>query len=30
MRKQNFSLYDISEALKAEGHRLSPVAVSLL
>lgn len=30
MRKQNFSIYDISEALKAEGHHLSPVAVSLL
>jgi transposase len=30
MRKQNFSIYDISEALKAEGHSLSPVAVSLL
>ena len=29
MRKQNFSLYDISEALKAEGHSLSPVAISL-
>ena len=30
MRKQNFSIYDISEALKAAGHRLSPVAVSLI
>jgi hypothetical protein len=30
MRKQNFSIYDISAALKAEGHSLSPVAVSLL
>jgi hypothetical protein len=30
MRKQNFSIYDISEALKAEGQSLSPVAVSLL
>jgi len=30
LRKQNFSIYDISEALKAEGHTLSPVAVSLL
>ncbi len=30
MRKQNFSIYDISEALKAEGHSLSPVAISLL
>ena len=30
LRKQNFSIYDISEALKAEGHTLSAVAVSLL
>jgi transposase len=30
MRKQNFSIYDISEALKAEGQSLSPVAVSHL
>src|SRR5437016_4434262 len=30
LRKQNFSIYDISEALKAEGHALSPVAASLL
>jgi hypothetical protein len=30
MRKHNFSIYDISEALKAEGHSLSPVAVALL
>jgi len=30
MRKQNFSLYDISEALKAEGRSLSPVAISLI
>jgi len=30
MRKQNFSISDISEALKAEGHSLSPVAVALL
>ncbi len=30
LRKQNFSIYDISEALKAEGHRLSPVTISLL
>jgi hypothetical protein len=30
MRKQNFSIYDISEALKAEGQPLSPVAVSFL
>src|SRR3989454_11298370 len=30
LRKQNFSIDDISEALKAEGHRLSPVTISLL
>jgi Transposase DDE domain len=30
MRKQNFSIYDISEALKAEGHSLSPVTVALI
>lgn len=30
MRKQNFSIYDISEALKSEGQSLSPVAVWLL
>jgi hypothetical protein len=30
MRKQNFSIYDISEALKAEGQSLSPVAISHL
>ena len=30
LRKQNFSIYDISEALKAEGHSLSPVAISLI
>ena len=30
LRKQNFSIYDISAALKADGHRLSPVAISLL
>ena len=30
LRKQNFSLYDISETLKAEGHRLSPVTIALL
>jgi hypothetical protein len=30
LRKQNFSIYDISETLKAEGHRLSPVTISLL
>jgi transposase len=27
LRKQNFSVYEISEALKAEGHSLSPTAV---
>src|SRR5947209_2569048 len=30
MRKQNFSIYDISEALKAEGQSLSPVTIALL
>jgi hypothetical protein len=30
MRKQNFSIYDISETVKAESHSLSPVAVSLI
>ena len=30
LRKQNFSLDDISEALKAEGHSLSPVPISRL
>jgi Transposase DDE domain len=30
LRKQNFSIYDISETLQAEGHRLSPVTISLL
>jgi Transposase DDE domain len=30
LRKQNFSIYDISETLKAEGHSLSPVTISLL
>lgn len=30
MRKQNFSIYDISETLKTEGHSLSPVTVSLI
>jgi hypothetical protein len=30
LRKQNFSIYDISETLKAEGHRLSPVTIALL
>lgn len=27
LRKQNYSVYDISEALKDRGHRLSPTAV---
>jgi Transposase DDE domain len=30
LRKQNFSIYDISAALKTEGHTLSPGAVSLI
>ena len=30
LRKQNFSVDDISEALKTEGHSLSPVTISLL
>lgn len=30
LRKQNFSIYDISRALEAEGQRLSPVAVSMI
>jgi hypothetical protein len=30
LRKQNLSIYDISQALHAEGHSLSPAAVSLL
>ncbi len=30
LRKQNFSSDEISEALKAEGHHLSPVTISLL
>jgi hypothetical protein len=30
MRQQNFSIYDISETLKTEGHSLSPVTVSLI
>jgi hypothetical protein len=30
LRKQNLSIYDISRALKNEGERLSPVAVSLM
>ena len=30
LRKQNFSIYDIRAALKAEGQSLRPVAISLL
>jgi len=30
LRKQNLSIYDISEQLEVSGHRLGPVAVSLL
>jgi len=30
LRKQNLSIYDISAALKVEGHDLSPVGVSLI
>src|SRR5207245_7738473 len=30
LRKQNFSIDDSSETLKAEGHRLSPVTIALL
>lgn len=30
LRKQNLSIYDISDALKMEGHDLSPVSVSLI
>jgi len=30
LRKQNFSIDDISAALKAAGHHLSPVTISLL
>ncbi len=30
LRKQNLSIYDISEALQAAGHPLSPAAVSLI
>ena len=30
LRKQNFSIYDISRALEDEGHPLSPAAVSLM
>jgi transposase len=30
LRKQNFSIYDISRALAKDGHPLSPVAISLV
>jgi hypothetical protein len=30
LRKQNLSIYDISQALRDEGHSLSPAAVSIL
>jgi hypothetical protein len=30
LRKQNLSVYDISQALDESGHRLSPAAVSLI
>ena len=30
LRKQNLSIYDISEALARSGHRLSPAAVALI
>ncbi len=30
LRKENFSIYDISKALNTEGHRISPVSVSLI
>jgi len=30
LRKQNLSIYDISQALEESGHRLSPAAVSLM
>jgi hypothetical protein len=30
LRKQNLSIYDISQALEESGHRLSPAAVSLI
>jgi hypothetical protein len=30
LRKQNFSIYDISRTLRDEGHSLSPAAVSVL
>lgn len=30
LRKENFSIYDISRALNTEGHKISPVSVSLI
>lgn len=30
LRKENLSIYDISEVLKRKGHQLSPVSVSLI
>jgi len=30
LRKENFSIYDISRALDTEGHKISPVSVSLI
>jgi hypothetical protein len=30
LRKENFSIYDISRALDTEGHKISPVNVSLI
>jgi transposase len=30
LRKENFSIYDISKALHTEGHKISPVSVSLI
>jgi len=30
LRKENFSIYDISKALETKGHQLSPVSVSII
>ena len=30
LRKQNLSIYDISQVLRDEGHKLSPAAVSMI
>jgi hypothetical protein len=30
LRKENFSIYDISKALNTDGHKISPVSVSLI